>query len=235
MRFGTPVHRHGDRRTTRTWFTHSWNAASNVVVRRPDRTGGRRRRPGGVEGQVHPAGDQSGQVVHRSQERHERSGDLQATLCWMDSPASGVSDDDPCPVSIAVVFEEAIEAGSGSIHIMLEDVSRIDAAAEVVAESVDGIEHDVRAGGVTVVLGVPARHDAGLEYSRHVDCSGSGRSPVVTELPTQSYPVPVGGSSNTATVRVVTVQQSGRGPMWRCRCRPARECSRRIFGCTSSC
>ncbi|HPQ42203.1 MAG TPA: right-handed parallel beta-helix repeat-containing protein, partial [bacterium] len=41
-----------------------------------------------------------------------------------------MSDDDPCPVSIAVVFEEAIEAGSGSIHVMLEDVSRIDAAAE---------------------------------------------------------------------------------------------------------
>ena len=125
----------------------------------------------------------------------------------MDSPASGVSDDDPCPVSIAVVFEEAIEAGSGSIHVMLEDVSRIDAAAEVVAESVDGIEHDVGAGdGVTVVLGVPpARRDAGLNIRVHVDCSGSGAITSGDRITTQSYPVPVDGSSNTATVRVVTV------------------------------
>ena len=122
---------------------------------------------------------------------------------------------------------ETREAMRGqSIHHAGRCVSRVDAAAEVVAGSVDGIEHDVR-GGVTAsrwCSASPRLRRRQIFASTLLIAVAAGRSPVVTELP-QSLSVPVGGSSNTATVQVVTVLNPDGGPMWR-RCRQLRMFSR---------
>ena len=95
-----------------------------------------------------------------------------------------------------------------SLRVKIEDVSRADAAAKVVAELIVPIEHALSA-GATVPFSVTAPEV--LEHVRynvraHVDCGGSGEIKVGDLISMQAYPVMTQGYADSVVVEVDAVR-----------------------------
>lgn len=106
-----------------------------------------------------------------------------------------------------VVIPDGASIDSSVMTVVVEDVSRADAASQPVAESTRRLER-VRAGDrITFEVRVPAeRIDPARHYAVrvHVDRSGSGDVKIGDLVSTQSYPVLTRGHG---TEHVVTVKR----------------------------
>jgi putative lipoprotein len=112
----------------------------------------------------------------------------------------------PRTVSGAVVFKQAVPA-HGTIRVRLEDTSRADAAARVLAEVIEPLTEPVAAGERRLFrLTVPDVDErARYEVRVHVDRSGSGVISPGDLITTRAYPVLTRGASDHVDVEVVEV------------------------------
>jgi hypothetical protein len=113
----------------------------------------------------------------------------------------------PQTISGSVVFAEPIPAGGGTVHVLLEDTSRADAAATVVAEAVEPLSKALAAGEqLAFRLTVPEVDDRARYGIRvHVDCSGSGEVSAGDRISTRAYPVLTQGAPHHVDVEVVKI------------------------------
>lgn len=118
---------------------------------------------------------------------------------------------DPLPARSArvrgrVVLPPDSPAGTATLHVLVEDVSRSDAAALVVGR-IDMPGVALAAGAsIDFTVSVPAFQPTGHYSVRaHVDRSGSGLIEPGDQVSTQSYPVLSHGHGAEVDVRVVSV------------------------------
>ena len=107
----------------------------------------------------------------------------------------------------AVYFREPLDAGKAVVRVKLEDVSRADAAAALIAESLVALDQPLPAGArVPFSVTVPEVVDTAHYGVRvHVDCSGSGEISAGDRVSTRAYPVLTGGNPSHVEVEVRTV------------------------------
>jgi uncharacterized lipoprotein YbaY len=101
----------------------------------------------------------------------------------------------------------ALPAGPAVLRVIVEDVSRIDAAAPVVAQWVTPLLGPLAAGAdIPFALSVNDV-DEGVRYNVrvHIDTSGSGDVTPGDLVSTAAYPVLTGGAPATVTVEVRTI------------------------------
>jgi hypothetical protein len=112
----------------------------------------------------------------------------------------------PRAVSASVRFAQPVRAGC-TVHVMVEDISRADAAAPVVAEAVEPLARAFAAGQrLDVTLMVPDVDDRARYNVRvHVACSGSGVLSAGDHITTRSYPVLTHGATDHVDVEVVAI------------------------------
>jgi putative lipoprotein len=113
----------------------------------------------------------------------------------------------PRILSVAVVFAEPIPAGGGTVRVVLEDTTRADAAATVVAQSVEPLTRPLAAGGrLPFRLTVPELDEhARYNVRVHVDRSGSGEISAGDRITTRAYPVLTQGAGDHVEVEVVEI------------------------------
>ena len=106
-------------------------------------------------------------------------------------------------VSVSVVFAEPIEAGA-TARVVVEDTTRADARASVVAEVVAPVTEPREAGQhMTFELTVPDVDErARYDVRAHVDRTGSGVVSTGDRITTQAYPVLTQGADDHAEVTV---------------------------------
>lgn len=92
----------------------------------------------------------------------------------------------------------------GSLRIKVEDVSRADAAARVVAEVVLPLGRALAAGAtVPFSVTVPELDESARYGVRvHIDCNGSGQVDAGDLISTQSYPVLTQGNRDSVDIEV---------------------------------
>jgi uncharacterized lipoprotein YbaY len=113
----------------------------------------------------------------------------------------------PREISGQVRLHEALEQPSGTLYVRVEDVSRADAAAELVAEIAIPIDHPLAAGAVVPFsLAVPDIDDqAHYAVRAHLDTTGTRRIDPGDRISTQSYPVATFGHPDEAIIVARTV------------------------------
>ena len=113
----------------------------------------------------------------------------------------------PRIVSGEVRLLEALDAADGTLHVRVEDVSRVDAASRVVAETLIPIDHPIAAGeGIPFSVPIP-QIDEGASYSirAHLDLTGTAEVTVGDRVSTAAYPVLTHGHPDEVTVEAGTV------------------------------
>jgi hypothetical protein len=102
-----------------------------------------------------------------------------------------------------VVFAQPIEAGA-TARVMVEDTTRADARAEVVAQVFATVTEPRAAGEwMTFQLTVPDVDErARYDVRAYVDCSGSGAVSSGDRITTQAYPVLTHGAADRVEVEV---------------------------------
>ena len=107
----------------------------------------------------------------------------------------------PRTVSGTLRLAEAVAPGA-VVHLKLEDVSRLDAAAVVVAEAVLPLASGAAAGAdIPFSITVPAADEAASYGVRaHVDTTGSGDISSGDLVSSQAYPVLTQGHPDRALV-----------------------------------
>lgn len=113
----------------------------------------------------------------------------------------------PRTVSGEVRLLETLDEAGGTLHVQVEDVSRVDAASSVVAEALIPIDHPIAAGeGIPFSILVP-EIDEGASYSvrAHLDVTGSAEVTVGDRISTAAHPVLTQGHPNEVTVEARTV------------------------------
>jgi uncharacterized lipoprotein YbaY len=96
---------------------------------------------------------------------------------------------------------------ASSLSVKVEDVSRADAAARVVAETIVRLERPLTAGAtVPFSIAIPEVSE-GVRYNvrAHIDCSGSGEIRAGDLISTQAYPVITQGHGDSVVVEVEAV------------------------------
>lgn len=108
----------------------------------------------------------------------------------------------PRVISGHVRLDEALEQSSGTLYVRVEDVSRVDAAAEVVAEIAIPVTHPLVAGAeLPFALEVPNVDDqARYSVRAHLDTTGSRRIDPGDRISMQSYPVATLGHPDEAMI-----------------------------------
>ena len=107
-------------------------------------------------------------------------------------------------VSGTIGFTQAAPAAGSVVHVLIEEVTRADAAATVAAR-IDLPLHTAPAFGARVPFALPVFNvDAAKRYAVrvHVDRSGNGRIEPGDQISMQSYPVLTQGSPPEAAVDV---------------------------------
>lgn len=110
-------------------------------------------------------------------------------------------------VSGQIVFQQPIAAKQATVRVLIEDVSRADAAATTVAETAMALDHALAAGeALAFSLEVPIESDAQrLNVRVHVDRSGDHMIAEGDRISTQSYPVLTQGAPDRVDVVVRSV------------------------------
>jgi uncharacterized lipoprotein YbaY len=110
----------------------------------------------------------------------------------------------PRTVTGAVRFLEPFAGGEAVVHVKVEDVSRADAAAAPIGESVFPLHQSLPAGGrVPFSVAVPDVVDTAHYVVRaHVDCTGSGEVTAGDRISTVAYPVLTHGNPDRVEVEV---------------------------------
>jgi uncharacterized lipoprotein YbaY len=108
----------------------------------------------------------------------------------------------PREISGQVRVAEALEPSPCTLYVRVEDVSRVDAAAEIVAEISIPIDHPLAAGAaVPFKLTVPDIDDqAHYAIRAHLDTTGSRRIDPGDLISMESYPVATFGHSDEAII-----------------------------------
>ena len=94
-----------------------------------------------------------------------------------------------------------------SLRVKVEDVSRADAAAQVVAETIVPLERPLSAGDtIPFSITIPEISE-GVRYNvgAHIDCSGSGEIRAGDLISTQAYPVITQGHADSVVVEVQAI------------------------------
>ncbi len=114
----------------------------------------------------------------------------------------------PRTVRVQVRFRESIPAHAGTVRVVLEDVSRADAAAPVVAETSVPLTTDLPAGGLLPVdLTAPTVNERARYNIRvHVQVDGNDAVTLGDRISTQSCPVLTFGAGDHAEIEVITVR-----------------------------
>jgi Type III secretion system lipoprotein chaperone (YscW) len=101
-----------------------------------------------------------------------------------------------------VRLHEALEQSSSTLYVRVEDVSRVDDAAEVVAEIAIPIDHPLVAGAeLPFTLTLPEINDqAHYSIRAHLDTTGTRRIDPGDRISMQSYPVATFGHPDEATI-----------------------------------
>jgi hypothetical protein len=112
----------------------------------------------------------------------------------------------PRTLSGAVVSAQPIPAG-GTVRVLVEDTTRADAAATVVAQSVEPLTRPLAAGErLAFSLTVPEVDEhARYNVRVHVDRSGSGEVSPGDRITTRAYPVLTQGAGDHVDVEVVDI------------------------------
>jgi putative lipoprotein len=112
----------------------------------------------------------------------------------------------PRTVSVSVVLPRPVPAG-GTVRVRVEDTSRADAAAAVIAHLVERLSGPLTAGTQrTFTLAVPDVDDRARYNVRvHVDISGSGEMSAGDLVTTRAYPVLTHGAPDHVDVEVVPI------------------------------
>jgi len=113
--------------------------------------------------------------------------------------------DDELLVSVEVTFEDAESFSGATVYVRLEDVSRADVAARVIAEQV--LRDVSLRPGRPAKLMINLRGKAVDEQARyavrvHADLDGDGQISRGDYISMESYPVLTFGNPNEAIVRV---------------------------------
>ncbi len=105
------------------------------------------------------------------------------------------------------MFTQAIPSGGGTLRVLVEDTSRADAAATVVAEVIESLTGPLAAGERrTFTLTVPDVDDHARYGVRvHVDRSGSGNISAGDLISTRAYPVLTQSAPDHIDVEVVQI------------------------------
>lgn len=100
------------------------------------------------------------------------------------------------------VLSRPLDAGAHLLHLMIEDVSRADAAAETVGRADLPVNGPLPAGTVLPFEIAVRDVDPGARYSvrAHLDRSGSGEIESGDLISTQSYPVLTRGAPEAVRV-----------------------------------
>jgi uncharacterized lipoprotein YbaY len=108
----------------------------------------------------------------------------------------------PREISGQVRVAEALDQPSSTLYVRVEDVSRVDAAADVVAEIAIPIDHPLAAGTeLPFTLTVPEIDDqAHYSVRAHLDTTGSRRIDDGDRISMQSYPVATFGHPDEAVI-----------------------------------
>lgn len=109
-------------------------------------------------------------------------------------------------VSGRIVFREPIAAGEGTVRVLVEDVTRADAAAMVVAASAVPLDRPLAAGeALEFELSVAASDDVALNVRVHVDRSGGGALGEGDRISTQAHPVLTRGAPDHVEIPVTRI------------------------------
>ena len=110
-------------------------------------------------------------------------------------------------VTASIVFAEPLPAGEHTARIAVEDVSRADAPATIVAQTTVPLTGPMDAGDrFTVELPVPEIDDhASYIVRAHIDSSGSGDVSTGDHITTRSYPALTRGAPDHIDVEVVQI------------------------------
>jgi uncharacterized lipoprotein YbaY len=95
----------------------------------------------------------------------------------------------------------------GTLSVKVEDVSRADAAARIVAEAIVRLERPLSA-GATIPFSVTIPDvSEGIRYNvrAHIDCTGSRQISAGDLISTQAYPVITQGHADSVIVEVEAV------------------------------
>ena len=113
---------------------------------------------------------------------------------------------EPRTVSVSVIFPQPIPAG-GVVRVLVEDTSRADAAAIVVAEEVEPLTRRLTGGErLAFRLTVPEVDDrAHYSVRVHVDRSGSGEVSAGDRITTRACPVLTYGAPDHVEAVVVEI------------------------------
>lgn len=106
-----------------------------------------------------------------------------------------------------VRLREAIGKAGATLRVKLEDVSRIDAAATLVAEAVFPIARPLDAGAeLPFALAVPEVDDrARYNVRAHVDLTGSGDITAGDRISTAAHPVLTQGDPDDVTIEAIEI------------------------------
>jgi hypothetical protein len=110
-------------------------------------------------------------------------------------------------VNGTVMFAQALPPVGAVVHVLVEEVTRADAAATVAAR-LDTPLSAAMASGRSLAFSLPVPNvDAAKRYTVrvHVDRSGNGRIEAGDQISTRSYPVLTQGAPPDATVAVTTI------------------------------
>ncbi len=113
----------------------------------------------------------------------------------------------PRTVTVSVVVTESVTAAGAIARVLVEDVSRADAPATIVAEVTRPLTDGIDAGErFTVELSVPEVDDrTTYNVHAHVALSGSGQLSSGDRITTRSYPVLTRGAPDRVDVEVVPI------------------------------
>ena len=108
----------------------------------------------------------------------------------------------PREISGHVLMAEALDLPSSTLYVRVEDVSRVDAAADVVAEIAIPVDHPLAEGAeLPFTLTVPDIDDqAHYSVRAHLDTTGSRRIDSGDRISMQSYPVATFGNPDEAII-----------------------------------
>lgn len=109
---------------------------------------------------------------------------------------------DPQIVTGHVRLLEALDQPAGTLYVRVEDVSRADAASEVIAETAITIDRSLAAGEELPFSLEMSALDPRAHYSlrAHLDTTGTRRIDPGDRISTESYPVVTFGNPSEATI-----------------------------------
>lgn len=113
----------------------------------------------------------------------------------------------PRTISGRVRLREAIGKPGATLRVTLEDVSRADAAATLVAEAILPIARPLDAGvELPFALAVPEVDDhARYNVRVHIDLTGSGDITVGDRISTAAHPVLTQGNPDDVTIEAIEI------------------------------